>query len=325
MKAVVYTAPLTLEDREWPDPEPLEGEVLVGVLAVGICGSELEGFRSKSPFRVPPLVMGHEFCGVRFDTGERVAVNPLVVCGRCDLCLSGMSEICRSRQIIGVHRHGGFAEIVSVPAENCHVLPSSLSDVQGALVEPFANAVHARALGAHLSSGTPTKVGVIGAGAIGLALGTVCADGADVTLSELDEHRREQAASSGSFRVVAELRGEFDLVFDAVGSACTRRASVDLLRPGGVAVWVGLHSPEAAIQGQDFVRMEKRVVGSFAYSPREFVEAVSTVAGAQPLWTETYPLAQGVEVFSRLLREGGVAPRTVLVTGRDLGDGKVSQ
>jgi threonine dehydrogenase-like Zn-dependent dehydrogenase len=319
MKAVVYTSPLTLEDREWPNPAPLQGEVLVSVRAVGICGSELEGVRNKSPFRVPPLVMGHEFCGVRLDTDQRVAVNPLVACGCCDLCLSGLSEICRSRQIIGVHRPGGFAELVSVPAENCQVLPTSVSDVQGALVEPFANAVHATALGSQFSSGKPSyKVGVIGAGAIGLAIATLCADRAQVTLSELDERRRGHAASIGSFRVQAELSGEFDLVFDAVGSTGTRRASVDLLRPGGVAVWVGLHSPDAALQGQDFVRAEKRVVGSFAYSATEFAEAVTTVEAAQPRWAETYPLAQGAEVFSRLLREPGVAPRTVLVSGHDL-------
>lgn len=264
--------------------------------------------------------MGHEFCGVRLDTGERVAVNPLVTCGHCDLCLSGMSEICRSRQIIGVHRAGGFAELVGVRAGDCYVLPASVSDVQGALVEPFANAVHAKALGSGLVPGKPpSKVGVIGAGAIGLAVAAVCAEDADVTLSELDERRRDQVVSSVPFGVLDELSGEFDLVLDAVG---TRRASVDLLRPGGVAVWVGLHSPEA---GQDFVRAEKRVVGSFAYSAREFAEAVSAVAAAQPLWTETYPLARGAEVFSRLLREPGVAARTVLVTGQDLGDREVPQ
>ncbi len=326
MRAVVYTSPLTLEEREWPDPVPLEGEVLVSVRAVGICGSELEGVRNNSPFRVPPLVMGHEFCGVRLDTGERVAVNPLVTCGHCDLCLSGLSEICRSRQIIGVHRSGGFAELVSVPAGNCYELPGSVSDVQGALVEPFANAVHAKALGSGLVPGKrPLKVAVIGAGAIGLAVATVCAEDADVTLSELDEHRRERAASSGLFAVVDELSGEFDLVFDAVGSGGTRRASVDLLRPGGAAVWVGLHSPEAVLQGQDVVRAEKRVVGSFAYSAREFAEAVGAVAVAQPLWAETYPLARGAEAFSRLLWEPGVAPRTVLVAGQDLGDGEAPQ
>jgi threonine dehydrogenase-like Zn-dependent dehydrogenase len=328
MRAVVYTSPLTLEDIEWPDPAPLEGEVLVSVRAVGICGSELEGVRNNSPFRVAPLVMGHEFCGVRLDTGERVAVNPLVTCGYCDLCLSGLSQICRSRQIIGVHRPGGFAELVSVPTGNCCVLPASVSDVQGALVEPFANAVHAKALGTKLLSGKPaSKVGVIGAGAIGLAVATVCAEDADITitLSELDERRRAQAASRGQFRVVDELSGEFDLVFDAVGSGEARKASIDLVRPGGVAVWVGLYSAEAALQGQDFVRAEKRVVGSFAYSAREFAEAVSIVAATQPLWAETYPLERGAEVFSLLLREPGVAPRTVLVAGQDLGGGGVSR
>lgn len=323
MRAVVYTSPLTIEDREWPDPEPAKDEVLVSIRAVGICGSELEGVRSNSPFRVPPLVMGHEFCGLRLDTGEQVGVRPLVTCGRCDLWVSGSDEICRARQIIGVHRPGGFAELVIVPAGSCNVLPSSVSDVQGALVEPFANAIHAKALGFELAwQKRFSKVGVIGAGAIGLAVATVCSENGDVTLSERDERRRGKAASSGEFWLVGELSGELDLIFDAVGSAGARRASVDLLRRGGVAVWVGLLSHEAALQGQELVRAEKRVVGSFAYSAREFAEAVNTVAATQPRWAETYPLARGAEVFSRLLREPGVAPRTVLVAGRNLETGR---
>ncbi len=97
MQAIVYTAPLTLELQDVPEPVPADGEVLVEVRAAGICGSELEGFKSQSPFRVPPLIMGHELAGVRLDTGEAVAVNPLISCGTCDLCLRGEGNLCRTR------------------------------------------------------------------------------------------------------------------------------------------------------------------------------------------------------------------------------------
>ena len=79
------------------EPVSGDGEVLVEVAAVGKCGSEFEGFASQSPFRVPPLIMGHEFAGVRFDNGLSVAVNPVVSCRRCDLCLRGLTNVCRQR------------------------------------------------------------------------------------------------------------------------------------------------------------------------------------------------------------------------------------
>ena len=110
MKAIVYTAPLELQFQEVDEPTPGPGEVLVDVDAVGICGSELEGFANQSPFRVPPLIMGHEFSGRRADTGQPVVINPLVSCQQCDLCLRGKPNLCRNRKIIGIHRSGGFAE-----------------------------------------------------------------------------------------------------------------------------------------------------------------------------------------------------------------------
>jgi threonine dehydrogenase-like Zn-dependent dehydrogenase len=316
MRPVVYAAPLTLEACEWPEPETAEGEALVAVRAAGICGSELDGVRSRSPLRAPPLIMGHEFGGIRRDTGERVAVNPIVTCGRCDLCQAGMTEICRARQIIGVHRPGAFAELVSVPVANCHTLPGSVADVQGALVEPFANAVHARRLALELASQkVVARVGVIGAGAVGLAVSTLCAEdhALEVVVCEIDERRREIARAVAQVQAAEDFDGEFDIVFDAVGSAETRRKSVERLRPGGVAVWIGLHSPQSDVDGQALVRSEKRIVGSFAYSAAEFDVAVRTVGRVQPKWAQTYPLSQGADVFVGLLGVAGRAPRTVLV------------
>jgi threonine dehydrogenase-like Zn-dependent dehydrogenase len=319
MKAIVYTAPLTLEGLEWPAPTPAEGEVLVEVGSVGICGSEVEGVRSRSPFRVPPLVMGHECAGTRTDTGERVAVNPIITCGLCDLCRAGITEVCRSRQIIGVHRPGAFAELVSVPTANCHPLPTSVSDIQGALVEPFANAVHARAVGLRLASPGPVRrIGVIGGGALGLAVCSLCAEdrSVEVTLCEIDERRRDSATGVAGVTVGAWLGQELDIVFDAVGTAETRAMSVDRLRPGGAAVWIGLHSPDAALDGPGVVRTEKRIAGSFAYSDPEFRSAVGAVERLQPAWAEPQPLSSGTEVFLSLLKQATSAPRTVLVSNR---------
>ena len=123
MKALVFTGPGAVEVLDVPEPEVAEGEVLVHVRSAGICGSELHGVRHPG-FRVPPLIMGHEFTGVS-DAGDPVIINPILSCGSCDLCLAGQRQICRQRAIIGVHRPGGFAERVAVPASALRPLPGA--------------------------------------------------------------------------------------------------------------------------------------------------------------------------------------------------------
>lgn len=317
MLALVYTAPLTLEMRDVAEPDASEGEVVVEVDAAGICGSELEGFRSQSPFRVPPLIMGHELAGRRLDDGTPVAVNPLLACGRCDLCLRGARNICRSRSIVGIQRNGGFAERVVVPERACVALPAGLSPDRAALAEPLANAVHAWRL-ALAQDPSITRVGIIGAGMLGLAVALVALDAGirEVAISDLSADRLATAARAGVRSTVAELDGEFDVVFDAVGTGGTRAASIERLRPGGSAVWIGLHGPDAGFDGQALIRSEKRVLATFAYLERDFETAITLAAGlADTSWVTTQPLAAGVETFLALLESPGAATKTLLTPG----------
>lgn len=313
MKAMVYTRALTLDLLDVPEPQAADGHVLLRVRAAGICGSELDGFRSQSPLRVPPLIMGHEFAGELPD-GRLVAVNPMLSCHTCEACVSGRPNICATGRLLGVHTSGGFAEYVGVPEANCYPLDRGVSAVQGSLVEPFANAVHAYNLAAGGYLAPLLRVGVIGAGAIGLAIATVAVRTATVRVdvTDLDVDRRLAAQAAGLGSVSAELTGTYDAIFDAVGTAGTRHASVSHLRPGGVAVWVGLHSPDASLAAQQFVRQEKRIVGSFAYTPLEFEAAASVVARVRPEWTTSHPLSNGPDVFTGLLDSPGSAARAVL-------------
>lgn len=302
MKAMVYTAPLELKILEVDIPIPGPDEVLVKVSAVGICGSELEGFISQNPFRIPPLIMGHEFTGVRFDNGTHVAVNPVVSCHICDLCMRGLTNICRNRSIIGIQRPGAFAEMVAVPKINCYPLPDGFPPTNAALVEPLANAAHAfRVAQAHDPS--PARVGIIGAGALGFLTALVAARRGvpEIVISDLSLQRRELAAHSGATAVMERLQnGEFDIIFDAVGSAETRHASVDLLRPGGTAVWIGLHGSDAGADGLALIRNEKRILGTFCYQDQDYRAALAIAGGLSTSWVATHPLTDGVSVFRAL-------------------------
>lgn len=320
MRAIVYTAPLQLRAMEVADPVPGEGEVLVTVGAVGICGSELEGFASQSPFRVPPLIMGHEFVG-HLDDGTRVVVNPVVSCRHCDLCLRGMANLCRHRSILGIHRAGGFAERVAVPAINCYPLPDSVSTLAGAVIEPLANAVHAFRL-AQQHDPVPLRVGVIGAGTLGFLTAMVAVDQGvpSVSIADLSEERRNQAVHTGATSVVERLEGEFDVIFDAVGTASTRANSVSLLRRGGTAVWIGLHGSDPGIDGLGLIRNEQRILGTFCYQDLDYRLAILRATTLNTDWIRTYPLDEGVDVFHRLVDGDVSSVKTILLPDGAVGN-----
>jgi threonine dehydrogenase-like Zn-dependent dehydrogenase len=297
MRAMVFTGPEVVEMQDVPDALAGDGDVIVHVDRAGICGSELHGIKNPG-FRVPPLIMGHEFVGHTAD-GQRVAVNPLVSCSTCDRCRAGKTQLCRTRWLLGVHRAGGFAERVAVPRTALHQLPDEIDWDHAALIEPLANAMHAWTL-----AGAPrgAKIGVIGCGPIGLCCIEIARHGgaASVAGADLSSERRAVAASLGA-DASSELDGEFDVIFDAVGTGATRAMSLERLIPGGTAIWLGLATPEAGFDAAGAVRFEKSVRGSFAYRDAEFGAATQLAAKLDLSWTTTYPLDQGASIFTALM------------------------
>lgn len=313
MKALVFTGPGVVELGEVPEPHPSDGECLVHVRAAGICGSELHGVRHPG-FREPPLIMGHEFVGVT-DDGREVVVNPILSCGQCDLCRRGLRYICEKRRIIGVHQPGGFAERVAVPAAALIPVPAGLSWTTAALVEPAATALHAWRLARESADGRgDLKVAVIGCGTIGLLCvlsaltdGTAGVDVADLAPDRLAAARRLGAAATGS-----ALDGDYDVVFDAVGTGATRTQALEHLRPGGYAVWIGLANSDPGFDAAGLVRGERSVLGSFAYSDDDFANAAGLLANWDLTWAASYPLSAGADIFTELMN-GSPSPVKALL------------
>lgn len=325
MKALVYPEWDRVEVRDVPEPSPKAGEVLVRVAAAGICGSELEGFATRSPRRTPPLIMGHEFCGEvvsvgagieGYRAGDRVVVNSVISCGRCEDCREGEPHLCPAREVFGMKRPGGFAELCAVPASTLLPLPEEVSPLQGALVEPLANGVHALSL---VSRRFPETVLVIGAGTIGLmvlqvaramgAMRLVAADTNDHRLRIAHRLGAELALNPARDDLVAAVR-EFsrgrgsDVVVDAVGASETRRAAVAAARPGGEVVWIGLHEDRTEVSGFDVVLGERRIAGSYAVTPRDLQTAIALFAHGRvetAPWAKPFPLAEGARVFRELV------------------------
>ena len=318
MRALVWRGPRQMAVEIVDEPRHGDDEVIVRPEAAGICGSEIEGYLGRMSNRVPPLVMGHEFAGRVVDagrglgrewwSGHRVVVNPLLSCRACAQCSAGARNLCAKRRLIGVHVAGGFAERVAVPAANLVDLPDGVDARAGALVEPLANAVHAIALARRL--GAAETAVVLGAGTIGLfALHAARAAGVpDVRVVEPHAARRAAALAAGARDVHSDAAGlarerSADLVVDAVGATATRRSALDLVRPGGAVVLLGLHEDESALSFHRVVRDQVALQGSFAYTDADFVRALDLLASGEVALCElasTLPLEAGPEAFATL-------------------------
>ena len=317
MKAIVWHGPERMSVEEQADPrEPGEGELIVRPAAVGICGSEVEGYLGHMGNRTPPLVMGHEFAGVVVAAGAgagelegaRVAVNPLSGCGECRLCRAGHTNLCADRVLIGIQAPGAFADLVSVPASSARRLPDSVSARTGALAEPLANGVHAVRLG--LAREPVARAVVLGGGTIGLVtLQAALLSGIEhVALLEPQPERRERAASLGANATHGSEEEALadepaDLVLDAVGAQATRALATRLVRPAGQVVYIGLAADDTTLGFHGVVRSQLTLQGSYAYTMDDFEQAFAWLVSGQASLGElpaVRPLDDGPGAFAAL-------------------------
>ena len=319
MKALVYTAPNEVTFREEPDPVIGSGDVLLAVEAAGICGSDMHAYHGKDPRRNPPLILGHELAARILEgprTGERVTVNPLITCGRCEYCVTGRDNLCAHRTMIGMTRPGGFAQRIAVPERTLIEIPADMPARAAALTEPAATALHALNLSMRaLSRPLPeARVLVIGGGAVGL-LSALLAQSygcRDVTLAETNSLRRSaaiQAGNAGGLRVVdpagrdGRYDNEIDLVIDAVGMAVTRNAAFAAVKPGGVIMHIGLADWSSEIDMRKLTLAEITLLGTYTYSTADLRATVAALHGGafgRLEWVEERTLGEGAAAVADL-------------------------
>ena len=331
--------PLRIEHL--PLPRPAADEVLVRVHATGLCGSDVhiavEGI-TPTPYR--PIVLGHEVAGTVAALGEgvhgwavddRVAVSGVVADGTCPQCIAGRSQLCASRSIIGIHREGGLAEFVAVPARNLCPLPANVPFDIGAIVtDAVSTPFHALVDVARVQPGE--AVAVIGAGGLGLhavqiaklmgaypviavdvreaQCARAAAHGADVVVDASREPTADAvlAATDGAgVAVAAEFVGRADTITQAVGS----------LAIGGRAVISGLGAePIAAQPPITFVRRELQILGSYGFTISTVRRVLALVeAGLLDLGdsiTHSFPLSEADRAL-RTLHEKLDDPQRVVV------------
>ncbi len=246
MKAYVLhgIGDLRYENRPLPELQP--GWALVRVAVAGICSSDIPRIFEKGTYHFP-TIPGHEFCGRveavadRSDSGwvgKRVGVFPLISCGKCPSCRKGQFETCEHYDYLGSRRDGGFAEYAAVPVWNLMELPESVSDIQGALLEPAAVALHA-VKRAEIPRGG--NVCIVGTGAIGLLAGQWAKlRGAGQVIVKGRYETKRNIVDCCGLEYMTDAAGEqFDRVIEAVGSEKALEESLLLTAPGGRLVLMG--------------------------------------------------------------------------------------
>ncbi|MCR8657627.1 2,3-butanediol dehydrogenase [Paenibacillus endoradicis] len=320
------------------EPVAKKGEVKLKIQWCGICGSDLHEY-TAGPIFIPadaphpltgdaaPIVMGHEFSGqvvevgegvTNIEIGDRVTVEPVYSCGKCEACKQGKYNLCSLMGFYGLAGGGGgFSEYASVPAHMIHKLPDNVSFEQGALVEPSAVALHA-VKQSKVKVGD--KVAVFGTGPIGLLVieALKAAGAAEIYAVELSPQRREKANELGAIAldpsesdIVEKLHqltnGGVDVSFEVTGVPPVLVQAINATKFNGETMIVSIFEKEASIHPQNIVMKERTVTGIIGYR-NVFPAVISLMAQgyfpADKLVTKRISLDEVVdEGFEGLLKE----------------------
>ena len=322
MKALVYDGVENLGFRDASMPIPGEGEHLIRVHAVGICGSDMHAYLGHDDRRPAPLILGHEAAGVIEegpDKGRRVTINPLVTCGTCAYCRAGRENLCPDRQIISMPpREGAFAQYAAMPERNLVTVPDHVALDTAALAEPLAVSWHTARLALDaLHPNMDRRALVIGGGAIGLAAAlALAAMGVDhVEIVEPNDLRRTYLRDRCGHQAIAEASGTAPIVIDAVGYAATREVASRLSDPGGVIAHVGLGEDTGGLDVRRLTLQEITFIGTYTYTAQDFRDTAQAIfdgrLGALD-WFESRPLAQGAAAFADIRAGRTAAPKIIL-------------
>ena len=295
MKAVVINTPGDLRVKEIDTPGPAPGEVLLQMLYVGFCGSDLSTYLGKNPMVNYPRIPGHEISGVitelgedvpdAYKVGDAVTVVPYTNCGDCPSCRRGRTYACRENQTLGVQREGAMQEYITLPWQK--ILPApNLNELELAMVEPLTVGFHAIQRGRVEESDV---VMVLGCGMIGAgAIASAALRGATVIAVDIDEHKLELASALGAQHTINSLTSDLhselevlsggdgpDVVVEAAGNPLTYRAAVDEVAFTGRVICIGYAGTEVSFATKLFVQKEIDIMGSRNAAQEDFAAVIS--------------------------------------------------
>ncbi len=308
-------------------PSITSDEVLIQVKVCGICGSDIHAYKGRHPFVHPPIVLGHEFSGLvshvgsgvrGISKGEKVTVEPNIVCGKCYNCLYGRYNICLNLKVIGcVGYNGAFAEYIVIPKDKVIKLPQGISYDEAALIEPAAVAVHAVK---KAQQRIGDRVVILGAGPIGILVMQVAKiSGAKETIiTDLLDYRLKKAQDLGADRTINPRNenlvnlikedysgGGVDLVYDCVGIEETVSQAIQIARKGTKILIVGVPEEKIGVNLAYVQDRELELLGSLMYVREDFTTAIELIhqgkVRVRPLISHHFTLEGIDKAFQKIL------------------------
>lgn len=297
MKAAVLKGVKKIELEEIEEPKLEENKVMIEVKKTGICGSDIHNWDLGMP---EGLVMGHEFCGVVINPGDRKDLNvgdritalPISPCGKCEDCLNGNHQYCQETWAhavgLSLDNPGGLTKKINVRSDMVIKVPDSISDNEVAMVEPTAVGLHGVNL-ANIKIGD--KVLVVGGGIIGLvsALFAKKAGASYVAVSEPNMARAMKALELGVideyFNPLNDMekmsQKGFDVVLECCGNEPAVTSALMTVKPGGTVVLVGVSAQPIKVPTVIAVMHELTVKGAIAYTIDEFKTCIDLISNKE--------------------------------------------
>jgi 2-desacetyl-2-hydroxyethyl bacteriochlorophyllide A dehydrogenase len=328
MKAVFISEPNKIEVREVPMPKVGQGEALLRIKYVGICGADVASYTGNQPFTTYPRVPGHEFSAEIVEIPENdlglkkgmiVTANPYFNCGKCYSCERGFVNCCTDNQTMGVQRDGAFCEYVAMPIERIYD-GMGLSSKELALIEPFTISRHAVS---RTNISPNDKVLVIGAGPIGL-FALICAKltGAKVYVADVLDKRLDVALGYGADGVInsAETKlkeaadsitggNGFDVVIEACGLSQTFLDSIESACFAGKIILIGNGKKDTTFNHSIILKKELNIFGSRNSYKKDFTDLISIVKQGEidlmKMVSNIYPIEKADEAFKALANNDG--------------------
>jgi len=326
LKAATLDGPDLIQVRTTDDARAGDGDALIRVVAVGICGTDLSIAHGKIPVAYP-RVLGHEIVGeltgsgtTGLTTGTTVLVDPGLSCGRCTQCREGRSNICTRGGLLGRDADGGLRDLLSVPSTHVHALPGSVDAAIAPMIQVLATCVHAQRL---MPIGPGETVAVLGLGVTGLLHVQLAAQrGATVVGITRSAEKRSLAEALGAdvtvtadgdeILAVADAVGEVDVVIECAGVVPTLARSIELARVGGRVLAFGTigHAAEGSLPYYDIYYKELSIVGARSAQPGDFGAAIAMVASGrvqlEPLVSARFALDDVATAFETASASGAL-------------------
>ena len=286
-------------------PKPKSDEVLVRITLSGICGTDLEILQGYMSYEG---ILGHEFVGVVEESknkelvGKRVVGEINVGCQKCDSCKKGMERHCPNRTVLGIlNRDGAFAEYLSLPEKNLHVLPDSITDNQAVFIEPIAAAFEIKE---QISLNPDWQIAIVGDGRLSQLIASVLMTSCpNVTCFGRHENKLERLEKIGvktKIGILAEHEFIFDLVVEATGSTSGFLDSMRLVKPKGSVILKSTIASKENLDLTPAVVNEITLVGSRCGPFRPAINALATgVISVDGLIDSEYPLEKYHDAFKR--------------------------